>query len=82
LARAASARGGPQDGDERRDFSEIHLASRTVSKCDAIAESVKQRTGVSISTYAIDAEDVPALSALIEQIGPSWWSIWRCPIRI
>jgi len=51
-------------------FSEIHLASRTVSKCDAIAESVRQRTGVSVSTYAIDAEDVPALTALIRQIGP------------
>ena len=26
-------------------FSDVHLASRTKSKCDAIAESVKQRTG-------------------------------------
>ncbi len=51
-------------------FSDIHLASRTVSKCDAIAESVKQRTGVSVATYAIDAEDVPALTTLIKQIGP------------
>jgi saccharopine dehydrogenase (NAD+, L-lysine-forming) len=51
-------------------FSEIHLASRTVAKCDAIAASVKQRTGQSVATYAIDAEDVPALTALIRQIGP------------
>jgi saccharopine dehydrogenase (NAD+, L-lysine-forming) len=51
-------------------FSEVHLASRTRSKCDAIAESVRQRTGQVVSTYAIDAEDVPALTALIEQIGP------------
>jgi saccharopine dehydrogenase (NAD+, L-lysine-forming) len=50
-------------------FSEIHLASRTRSKCDAIAESVKTRTGETVTTYAIDAEDVPALTALIEQIG-------------
>ena len=50
-------------------FSDIHLASRTVSKCEAIAESVKRRTGVSISTYAIDAEDVPALTALIVATG-------------
>ncbi|MEO6717616.1 MAG: saccharopine dehydrogenase NADP-binding domain-containing protein, partial [Novosphingobium sp.] len=42
-------------------FSEIHLASRTLAKCDAIAESVKARTGETISTYLIDAEDVPAL---------------------
>ncbi|HZU63719.1 MAG TPA: saccharopine dehydrogenase family protein [Novosphingobium sp.] len=51
-------------------FPEIHLASRTKAKCDAIAESVKQRTGETVATYAIDAEDVPALSALIRQIGP------------
>ena len=51
-------------------FSEVHLASRTVAKCDAIAESVKSRTGVTVPTYAIDAEDVPALTALIRQIGP------------
>ncbi len=51
-------------------FSEIHLASRTRAKCEAIAESVKSRTGVSIGTYEIDAEDIPALSALIERIGP------------
>ena len=51
-------------------FSDIHLASRTLAKCDAIAESVLARTGVAIATYAIDAEDVPALTALIERIGP------------
>ncbi len=51
-------------------FSEIHLASRTVSKCDAIARSVKTRTGETVATYAIDAEDVPALTALIRQIAP------------
>jgi saccharopine dehydrogenase (NAD+, L-lysine forming) len=51
-------------------FSDVHLASRTKSKCDAIAESVKQRTGQSVATYAIDAEDVPALTALIREIGP------------
>ncbi len=51
-------------------FSEIHLASRTRAKCDAIAASVKQRTGVNVPTYALDAEDIPALVALIEQIGP------------
>ena len=29
-------------------FSDITLASRTLSKCGAIADSVKQRTGVTI----------------------------------
>lgn len=51
-------------------FSDIHLASRTVSKCEAIAESVKERTGVGISTYALDADDVESTSALIRSIGP------------
>ncbi|MEL7518616.1 MAG: saccharopine dehydrogenase NADP-binding domain-containing protein, partial [Pseudomonadota bacterium] len=34
-------------------FPEIHLASRTRSKCDAIAASVKERTGVEVPTYEI-----------------------------
>ena len=51
-------------------FSEIHLASRTQAKCDAIAESVRQRTGQSVTTYALDADDVAATTALIMQIGP------------
>jgi shikimate 5-dehydrogenase len=29
-------------------FPEIHLASRTRAKCDAIAQSVKERTGVDV----------------------------------
>ena len=31
-------------------FTDIMLASRTKSKCDAIAEDVKRRTGVSIKS--------------------------------
>ena len=31
-------------------FSDIHLASRTKRKCDAIAESVKARTGNDVAT--------------------------------
>ena len=51
-------------------FSDIHLASRTVSKCEAISDSVKDRTGVGVQTYAIDADDVEATAALIRSIGP------------
>lgn len=51
-------------------FSDITLASRTLSKCDAIAESVKARTGVAIKTAQIDADDVAATTALIRQVGP------------
>ena len=51
-------------------FSHVSLASRTLSKCDAIAESVKMRTGVTVATHQIDAEDIPALTRLIRAIGP------------
>ncbi len=51
-------------------FSEIALASRTKAKCDAIAESVLARTGQTITTHAIDADDVPATVALIRQLEP------------
>ncbi|MGE3692748.1 MAG: saccharopine dehydrogenase family protein [Novosphingobium sp.] len=51
-------------------FEHISLASRTKAKCDAIAESVRQRTDEIVDTYAIDAEDIPALVKLIERIGP------------
>ena len=52
-------------------FSDIHLASRTKSKCDSIAKSVKERTGVDVATYEIDAEEVPAMVNLIRKIEPS-----------
>ena len=51
-------------------FSDITLASRTKSKCDAIAASVKERTGVTIVTDAIDADDVAATTALIKRVQP------------
>lgn len=51
-------------------FDDIHLASRTVSKCHAIAASVLERTGVTISVDAIDADDVAATVSLIERIEP------------
>ncbi|MBU6267521.1 MAG: saccharopine dehydrogenase family protein [Sphingomonadales bacterium] len=51
-------------------FPDVSLASRTVSKCDAIAASVAERTGQTIDTHAIDAEDVPALTKLIEKLAP------------
>ena len=50
-------------------FTEISLASRTKSKCDDIAASVKSRTGVDVATYALDAMDVSATVALLKQTG-------------
>jgi saccharopine dehydrogenase (NAD+, L-lysine-forming) len=52
---------------QRRDiFSEITLASRTKSKCDAIAAQL----GNSITTAQVDADNVPELAALIKQVQP------------
>ena len=51
-------------------FSQITLASRRRAKCDAIAASVRQRTGVSIETAELDADDVEATAALIDQVKP------------
>jgi saccharopine dehydrogenase (NAD+, L-lysine-forming) len=52
-------------------FTEICLASRTVSKCEAIAESVKRRTGKEIHTESLDADAVANTVALIEKIKPT-----------
>jgi len=52
---------------QRRDiFSEITLASRTLSKCEAIAA----QTPTPIATAQVDADNVPELSALIRRIQP------------
>ncbi len=52
---------------QRRDvFTEITLASRTKSKCDAIAAQL----GNSIKTARVDADNVPELVALIKQVQP------------
>ena len=50
-------------------FTEITLASRTKSKCDAIAKSVKERTGVDIKTAALDAYKVADTVKLIKETG-------------
>ncbi len=52
-------------------FSHITLASRRKFKCDAVAESVKARTGVTIDTAQVDADNVPELVALIKQVQPA-----------
>lgn len=50
-------------------FTEITLASRTVSKCHAIARSVKQRFGVEIASIELDAMDVAATVEVIRATG-------------
>ena len=51
-------------------FGEIILASRTESKCKAIAEQVKAKTGVTVRTAQIDADNVPELAALLKSEQP------------
>ncbi|MGB3802375.1 MAG: saccharopine dehydrogenase NADP-binding domain-containing protein, partial [Lewinella sp.] len=52
-------------------FSEFMLASRTKSKCDEIAGDIKSDLGYDkITTAAIDAEDIPALTQLIQDYDP------------
>ncbi len=48
-------------------FEEIVLASRTVSKCDAIAKDIEAKQGRTIRTAAIDADDVAATTALLRR---------------
>ena len=51
-------------------FDEICIASRTVSKCDALKEKLQGTTKTKITTAQIDADDVPALTALIQREKP------------
>lgn len=51
-------------------FTEIMLASRTKSKCDAIAADVKARYGVNVKTAKVDADVVPELVALFNDFKP------------
>ncbi|MFO8042173.1 MAG: saccharopine dehydrogenase family protein [Alkalispirochaeta sp.] len=51
-------------------FSRITLASRTVAKCETIATDVKQRTGVTIDTEQVDADNTAELITLITRVQP------------
>jgi saccharopine dehydrogenase (NAD+, L-lysine-forming) len=51
-------------------FTEIMLASRTVSKCDKIAADIKKRFGVEVKTAQVDADNVPELVRLLNDYKP------------
>ncbi len=51
-------------------FERLSLASRRRFKCDAIASSVRERTGREVETHELDADDVDATARLIEAIRP------------
>ena len=50
-------------------FSELIIASRTKSKCDALKEKLDER-GVKIETAAVDADDAKAVAKLIAKHNP------------
>ncbi|GHS92645.1 saccharopine dehydrogenase [Planctomycetales bacterium] len=54
----------------RRPEIAVTLASRTVAKCDAIAAKIRAHTGREIATACVNADDVPALTALIKKEQP------------
>ncbi|MBA1420229.1 MAG: saccharopine dehydrogenase family protein [Epsilonproteobacteria bacterium] len=49
-------------------FGEITLASRTLSKCDAITKNIEEKVGVRIATMTVDADSVAELVTLIEKV--------------
>ena len=51
-------------------FTELCIASRTKSKCDALAEKLAPTTKTKITTAQVDADDVDQLIALIKSYQP------------
>ena len=51
-------------------FTEIVLASRTVTKCEAIAADVKAKQNITIRTAALDADDVAATTEFLQAEQP------------
>ncbi len=52
-------------------FREMLVASRTLSKCEAIRKDIRQRYGREIQTAQLDADNVSELSALIGRFQPN-----------
>jgi len=51
-------------------FTEITLASRTESKCIAIADKIKKTLNRDIATAQVDADNVPELVTLLNKVKP------------
>ena len=72
-------------------FDEICIASRTVSKCDALKEKLKGKSKAKITTAQVDADKVTDLVELIRKVQPDvvlnlalpyqdlrlWTPVWR-----
>ncbi|MDE7217279.1 MAG: saccharopine dehydrogenase NADP-binding domain-containing protein, partial [Helicobacter sp.] len=55
----------------REVFSRIVLASRTLEKCRAIADSIRAKDLGEIEIESVDADDVESLVALIHKVRPN-----------
>ncbi len=51
-------------------FTEIMIASRTVSKCEALKAELEGKTSTKITTAKVDADNVDELAALMESYKP------------
>ncbi|WP_163338270.1 saccharopine dehydrogenase family protein [Desulfopila sp. IMCC35008] len=51
-------------------FTDIWLASRTVTKCDEIAARIKALCNIEVKTAQVDADKVPELVTLINKVAP------------
>lgn len=51
-------------------FTNIAMASRTVSKCEAIAREVQEQYGVAITTMAVDGDNVDDIVRVIKETSP------------
>ncbi|HUS27199.1 MAG TPA: saccharopine dehydrogenase family protein, partial [Kofleriaceae bacterium] len=56
---------------EKQHFSEVMLASRTLSKVEKIAAEVEQMHGRKIQTRQVDADNVPELTKLLKEYKPA-----------
>ncbi len=51
-------------------FTELMIASRTLSKCEALREELAPKTATKITTAQVDADDTAALTELIRSYQP------------
>ena len=51
-------------------FTDICIASRTKSKCDALVEILKDKTSAKLSTATVDADSFDSLVALMKEVKP------------
>ena len=57
--------------EDRATFSEIVLASRTLSRCEKIREQVRELRGRELEITQVDADDVAQSVALIKRVEPA-----------